>query len=173
MDFGGHDSRCVARPPLRPPRSRAHPKPRVARTPHATSISFIHPCSHTLRSAPRRFWNNVVVAVHGQNCLGTAAFVAGHATELHNNSCIVYGTERVDDLFENCNTDLAPAKAPVHGYNNRFYTELGNASATCDCCGLRPLKDLPPGLEDNFQALLLPSGDDIIAWGREKLFGGL
>ena len=118
------------------------------------------------------FWNNVVVATAGQNCLGTAAYVAGHATELHNNSCIVYGTERVDDLFENCNPDLAP-KVPVHGYNNRFYTEKGNASATCDCCGLRPLKDLPPGLEDNFQALLLPSGSDIINWGREKLFGGL
>jgi len=116
------------------------------------------------------FHDNVVVATQGQNCVGTASFVAGHATEIYNNSCIVYGTERVDDLFENCDKDLAP-QVPIHGYNNRFYTEKGNASATCDCCGLRPLKDLPKGLEDNFSAFTLPDGETIIAWGREKLFG--
>ena len=86
------------------------------------------------------------------------------------NSCVVYGTERVDDLFENCDKDLAP-NVPIHGYNNRFYTKNANASATCDCCGLRPLAMLPPGLEDNFQALGLPDPATIIAWGREKLFG--
>ena len=61
----------------------------------------------------------------------------------------------------------------IHGFNNRFYTPKGNASATCDCCGLRPLKDLPKGLEDNFTRSLLPDGDTIIQWGRDKLFGGL
>ena len=114
----------------------------------------------------------MVVALHGQNCLGTAAFVSGHETVLYDNDCIVYGTERVDDLFENCNSNLGPGMAPVHGYNNRFYTEKANASANCDCCGLRPLRDLPLGLEDNFTSSLLPDGGTIIAWGRNKLFGG-
>ena len=111
--------------------------------------------------------------MHGQNCLGTAAYVKGHATEIFNNTCIVYGTERVDDLFENCNTPLDPTLDAVKGHDNRFYTEKGNASATCDCCGLRPLRELPAGLEDNFQAHTLPTGDQIVSWAREKLFGGL
>jgi hypothetical protein len=116
-----------------------------------------------------KFHSNVVVALHGQNCLGTAAFVSGHETVLYDNDCIVYGTERVDDLFENCNSNLGPGMAPVHGYNNRFYTAKANASATCDCCGLRPLAMLPAGLEDGFTASGLPTAAQIIAMGRLKL----
>ncbi len=110
----------------------------------------------------------MVIAAHGQNCLGTASFVAGHATQIFDNDCVVFGSERVDDLFENCDNNLAP-NAPVQGFNNRFYTPKGNASATCDCCGLRPLAMLPKGLEDNFTSSMLPSGDEIIAMGRQKL----
>jgi hypothetical protein len=119
-----------------------------------------------------RYHHNVVVAVHGQNCLGTASFVAGHATSIYENDCIVYGTERVDDLFENCDgAGLAP-QVPVNGYNNRFYTKNANASATCDCCGLRPITGAwAQGIETNASAFALPSGDTIMAWGREKLFG--
>ena len=119
-----------------------------------------------------KFHHNVVIAVHGQNCVGTASFIAGHATSLYENDCVVYGTERVDDLFENCDKDLAP-QVPMNGYNNRFYTALGNASATCDCCGLRPLagQAWAVGIETNASAFTLPSGDTIIAWGRNKLFG--
>jgi len=116
-----------------------------------------------------RFENNVVIAVNGQNCLGTASFVAGHATVIANNSCVVYGKERVDDLFENCDGPSLAPNVPIVGRDNRFYTPNANASATCDCCGERPLRDLPPGLEDNFQLFHLPTGDEIIAWGREKL----
>lgn len=47
--------------------------------------------------------------------------------------------------------------------------QAANASATCDCCGLRPLAELPAGLETNFSSSLLPNGDTLIAWGREKL----
>ena len=57
----------------------------------------------------------------------------------------------------------------VKGTNNTFYTKNANASATCDCCGLRPLSALPAGLEDGYASLLLPTDDQIIAWGREKL----
>ncbi len=56
--------------------------------------------------------------------------------------------------------------------NNRFYTHLGNASATCDCCGLQPIRDLPSGLEANSTASTLPTPATIIVWGRAKLFGG-
>lgn len=110
----------------------------------------------------------MVIARHGQNCLGTASFVAGHATQIYDNDCVVYGTERVDDLFENCNTPGA-GQAMVRGFNNRFYTPNANASATCDCCGLRPLAMLPKGLEDNFTSSFLPSAATVIAWGRAKL----
>ena len=46
------------------------------------------------------FHSNVVVATQGQNCVGSAAFITGHATQIFDNDCIVYNTERVDDLFE-------------------------------------------------------------------------
>ena len=59
--------------------------------------------------------------------------------------------------------------APVRGYSNRFYTLHANASATCDCCGLRPLAMLPAGLEDNFSSSFLPTAATIINWGRDKL----
>ena len=73
-----------------------------------------------------------------------------------------------------CDKDLpSQGQEAIRGYNNRFYTEKANASATCDCCGMRPLRMLPPGLEDNFTSSLLPAGDTIIQWGRDKLFGGL
>lgn len=116
-----------------------------------------------------KFHSNVVVAINGQNCIGTAAFASPEAADQYfDNDCLVYGTERVDDLFENCDPDLAP-NAPLVGYNNRYYTEKANASATCDCCGLRPLRDLPAGLATNFTSSLLPTGDAIIAMGRAKL----
>ena len=111
----------------------------------------------------------VVVARHGQNCLGTASFVSGHATQIYENDCVVYGTERVDDLFENCDPGLAP-NVPVHGFNNRFYTQNANASATCDKWqGMHPLGDLPPGLEDNYTRLSLPTPATLLGWGRAKL----
>lgn len=96
--------------------------------------------------------------------------MTNHSDQIYDNDCVVYGTERVDDLFENCNP-VSPGQEMVRGYNNRFYTPLGNASATCDIWNgkARPLAQLPPGLETNFTASLLPSGDTIIAWGRQKL----
>ena len=141
----------------------------------------------------------MIVGVNGQNCVGTASFVPGHATQIYDNDCIVYHTEKVDDLFENCNSGMDPT-AIIHGFNNRFYTPQANgesgtaypflslpphpsptctpththalsASASCDCCGTRPLKDLPKGLEDNFTSSFLPDGETIIEWGRQKLFG--
>ena len=62
--------------------------------------------------------------------------------------------------------------AILQARNNRFYTAKGNASATCDCCPLQPIRDLPSGLEANSTASTLPSSATIIAWGRAKLFGG-
>jgi hypothetical protein len=60
------------------------------------------------------FHSNVIVATRGQNCLGTAAFIKGHATQIFDNDCIVYGTERVDDLFESEFARRAPPrKAPL------------------------------------------------------------
>jgi hypothetical protein len=115
-----------------------------------------------------QFENNVVVAYSGQNCIGTASFVSGHADRYHDNDCIVYNTERVDDLFENCDTP-SPGQEMLHGYNNRYYTPLANASATCDCCGLRPLAQLPAGLATNFTSSPLPSSAVVIAMGRGKL----
>ena len=98
--------------------------------------------------------------MHGQNCLGTASFVAGHATSIFDNDCVVYGTERVDDLFENCDGDNLKPNVPINGYDNRFYTQNANASATCDCCGLRPLagQAWAVGIETNATSLGLPSG---------------
>ena len=71
-------------------------------------------------------------------------------------------------LTQNCDPPSADQE-DIRGYNNRFYTANANASATCDCCGLRPLAMLPKGLEDNFTSSKLPSADTIIAWGRSKL----
>jgi hypothetical protein len=101
--------------------------------------------------------------------LGTASFVAGHATQIFDNDCAVWGTERVDDLFENCQ-GLDPEKsAPIQAYSNRFYTPNANASASCDCCGLRPLALLEHGIERNSTSHHLPSPNTIIKWGRDKL----
>lgn len=115
------------------------------------------------------FHDNVVAATSGQNCIGTASFVTGHADRYFNNSCIVYGNERVDDLFENCNSPPSPGQEMLIGYSNRYFTPNSNASATCDCCGLVPLSKLPAGLEDNFTSSAIPAGDVIIGWAREKL----
>lgn len=59
---------------------------------------------------PTAFYSNVVIALHGQNCIGTASFVAGHADLYHDNDCVVYGTERVDDLFEVRAVCVAPTQ---------------------------------------------------------------
>ncbi len=114
------------------------------------------------------FNSNLVVATSGQNCIGTASFVSNYADLYHDNDCIVFGTERVDDLFENCDKP-SPGQEMLKGYNNRYYTANANASATCDCCGLRPLAELPAGLENNFTSSGLPSTDVIVAMAREKL----
>jgi hypothetical protein len=121
--------------------------------------------------AGSRFSSNVIVGVHGQNCVGSASFVPGFATEIFDNDCIVYKGEHVDALFENCNADVLKAGGNIRGWNNRFYTQLANASASCDCCGLRPVATLPKGLEDNSTSSTLPDGAVIIQMGRAKLFG--
>ena len=70
---------------------------------------------------------------------------------------------------------LATAPFPslsLFQYNNRFYTALANASATCDCCGtvsLAQLQAVNPTLEANFSSSPLPSADTIVAWARAKL----
>lgn len=93
------------------------------------------------------FHDNVVVARNGQNCIGTASFVTGHADKYFNNSCIVYGTERVDDLFENCNAP-SPGQEMLIGFNNRYFTAvrpIGRAFIVFNrlhfsmCCHVRPL----------------------------------
>jgi hypothetical protein len=91
-----------------------------------------------------------------------------YADTYTDNDCIVYGTERVDDLFENCDTP-APGQQMLIGANNRFYTPAANASATCDCCGLRPLAQLPAGLEKNFTSSTIPPAPTVIAMARVKL----
>ena len=114
----------------------------------------------------------MVISGHGKNCVGTAGFVPGHATVIADNDCVVFGSEVVDNLFENCNANILASGGNLIAHDNRFYTPNANASADCDCCGVRPIKDLPRGLEDRSTSSLLPSGDTIIAWGRGKLFGG-
>jgi hypothetical protein len=118
------------------------------------------------------FSSNVIIASNGQNCLGTASFVAGSATQIFDNDCVVYGKERVDDLFENCDGANLRPNVPIRGYNNRFYTKLGNATVTCDCCGeitLAELSKIDNTIEQNYSAFLLPTSDQIIQWGRNKL----
>ena len=180
FDNDDGSSWCVPSPLLsQPARIRAAPcSPRLS-----PSLSFLRYDTHDnffydadgfkmdYGGHDSKFHNNVVIAVHGQNCVGTASFIAGHATSLYENDCVVYGTERVDDLFENCDKDLAP-QVPMNGYNNRFYTPLANASATCDCCGtvsLAQLQAINPTLEANATSSGLPSADTVVAWARDKL----
>ncbi len=144
---------------------------RVACLPHmvANPTAAIRPALFTDGGHDSKFRSNVVIARRGQNCLGTASFVSGHATQVFDNDCAVWGTERVDDLFENCQGLDPSTRAPIQAFNNRFYTQHANASASCDCCGLRPLAMLEHGIERNFTSQRLPSPATIIAWGRDKL----
>ena len=106
---------------------------------------------------------------NGWNCVNIASFYTGHEDLIYNNTCIVSTSEKVDDLFDNCGVP-SPGQAMMHGFNNRFYTPLGQAGASCDDGKpLIPLAKLWPGLEDNFTASTLPSAATIVAWGKEKL----
>ena len=91
------------------------------------------------------FHDNVVVARNGQNCIGTASFVTGHADKYFNNSCIVYGTERVDDLFENCNSP-SPGQEMLIGFNNRYFTAVRSFGGSL-------LNRLHPSIFCNFRPL--------------------
>ena len=78
--------------------------------------------------------------------------------------------EKVEDLFDNCRETLPVVS--IRSWSNRFYTPKGNASATCDCCGLVTLAELQtinPRIESNFTAMTLPSGDTIVQWARAKV----
>jgi len=70
-----------------------------------------------------------------------------------------------------CDSQLTRALSPPP-QNNRFYTALANASATCDCCGtvsLAQLQAINPGLEANFSSFGLPTPDEVVAWARNRL----
>jgi hypothetical protein len=71
-----------------------------------------------------KFHDNVIVAVNGQNCIGTTTFVTGHADMNYNNSCVVYGTEKVEDLFANCYYPQPNGSAALVGFNNRYFTAV-------------------------------------------------
>lgn len=88
-----------------------------------------------------RFHSNVIIALHGQDCIGSAGFVAGHATQHWDNDCVVYGTETVNGLFENCWTQVPPGNSPIHGFNNRYYTKkvrlITNGTRRVSSLGMR------------------------------------
>ena len=100
--------------------------------------------------------------------MNIASFKKGHGDLVYDNDCVITSQERVDDLFENCNKPN-PDQSMMHGFNNRFYTPLGNASANCDCCGKIPLSQLRPGLEDNFTSSKIPTAQVIVGWSKSKL----
>lgn len=96
--------------------------------------------------------------------------IQGHEDLIYDNDYVQTNQERVDDLFDNCREQLPVVS--IRGWNNRFYTPLGNASATCDCCGKVTLAELAvinPRIEANFTSTTIPAGDVIVGWARSKV----
>ena len=96
--------------------------------------------------------------------------IQGHEDLIFDNDYVQTQTDKVDDLFDNCRETLPVVS--IRGWNNRFYTPLGNATAQCDCCGeitLAELAAVSPVTEANFTASTLPPGATIVAWARAKV----
>jgi hypothetical protein len=124
------------------------------------------------------FRSNAVVGLSTtqDHLVGTAGFFqwpASRALQIFDNDCVVQEHEVVDWLFDTCREGQQdPPVVGMIGFNNRFYTPLANASATCDCCGtvsLAQLQAINPTLEANATSSGLPSADTIVAWARDKL----
>jgi len=95
--------------------------------------------------------------------------IQGHEDLIYDNDYVQSNQEKVSDLFDNCREQLPVVS--IRSWNNRFYTPKGNASATCDCCGLVTLAELQtinPRIESNFTASTIPPGDVIVGWARAK-----
>ncbi len=96
-------------------------------------------------------------------------FIQGHEDLIYDNDYVQSNQERVDDLFDNCREQLPIVS--LRSWNNRFYTPLGNATATCDCCGrvtLAELQKIEPRIEANYTASTIPPDGTIIGWARAK-----
>lgn len=117
------------------------------------------------------FRSNLVYVDNGWgNVFNVAGMFEGHEDVFVDNDAIVPNGEKVSDLFDNCN-ERSPYTS-VRGSNNRYYTPLGNASVTCDCCGkitLAELAKVSPLTEANWTSSVLPSTDFIIALAKVKL----
>ena len=115
------------------------------------------------------FHSNAIYTNNGWNFLNVAGMMQGHEDVMWDNDYVQAIQEKVSDLFDNCRETLPVVS--IRSYNNRFYTPKGNASATCDCCGLVTLAELQtinPRIEANFSASTLPTAETIIAWARAK-----
>lgn len=101
----------------------SYPFPFVSNHPHPPSPFPSTLTTLSIYFQDSRFHSNVIIALHGQDCIGSAGFVAGHATQHWDNDCVVYGTETVTNIFENCWEQVPPGNSPIHGFNNRYYTK--------------------------------------------------
>ncbi len=116
------------------------------------------------------FHSNAVYTTNNWNFVNVAGMLTGHEDLIFDNDYVQSNMEKVSDLFDNCR-ETSPVVS-ILSYNNRFYTPLGNATATCDCCGMVTLEELQvinPRIESNHTISTLPSGATIIGWARQKV----
>lgn len=117
------------------------------------------------------FHSNFVIVDNGWgNVFNVAGMFQGHEDFFYDNDAIMPNSEKVADLFDNCNE--SPPYTSTKGTNNRYYTPKGNATVTCDCCGLITLAELSkisPLTEKNFTTNTLPTNDFILALAKNKL----
>lgn len=123
---------------------------------------------------------NVVHQYDGQNCFNTWPFHPMHQHNYSNNTCVMlydkhYGSAG-DCHAANISSGICRNVDPTSGdqcmldlSNNRYYTPYGNASVSCNGAEV-PLADLQAGgVELGSTVDVLPSNEQIIAWGKAIL----
>jgi hypothetical protein len=128
-----------------------------------------------------RYTNNVNI-VHrydGQNCINTWPFYPGYQHKFANNTCVMLfdqyyasaGSCDANHLADSvCATKAHPNDScMIDVSDNAYFTPFGNASMKCSqVTSFAKLQSA--GIERGSSVSTLPSNEQIVNWGREKLF---
>ena len=123
---------------------------------------------------------NVVHKYDGQNCMNTWPFLVGHTHNYTNNTCVVLYTWDYGHVGQmgsgNPGSSICDAKAmlpgtkcALHLAENRYYTPWENCTLKASNSEVGLAKLQAAGVELGSVEGGMPSNDEIVKWGREKL----
>lgn len=130
--------------------------------------TFLHllPSFKTQGGHDSIFVNNFV---YGNECFGTGSFLEDHSDLFGNNICLVPASSRNSE--NSLGYNLQCSENGLVMFQNRYFTENGNATWDCGSRQLSLKEMQQRGIEIGSTVGVMPKAATIISWAKEILEG--